>query len=134
MGYGLLEFLHFLLDDAHPILALRVEIFVVLLSGQGLSILSEAYWEDKHKPDEELSFKKFLWLDSQKYKLIGSYYLILCMSFIFPPELFNKILSQEYQGIEVGFIPVFIIGFLADDFFFMLNKVARRFIKGKLLS
>ena len=112
----------------------RVDILCVMVGGQMISLLSEAYRKDIAKPDERLTLKAWLWEGAQKWKVLGAYALLLELSFILPHQALHKLMLLEFYEIPVGYVGVAGIGFLADDIFFALDALARKYIKGRFYN
>ena len=109
----------------------RLEVLVVMWGGLLLSLLSEAYRRDIETEDR-LTFRVWLWDGAQKWKVLGSNLIIFELSFILPHEALMRVMNMVAYDLPLGYVGVMAMGFLADDVFFMLDAVARKFIKGKI--
>ena len=112
-------------------LIFRIDVLIVMVGGQLISLLSEAYRKDIATPDQRLTIRMWLWEDAQKWKVLGAYVLLLELAFIIPHQALHKLMLIEFYEIPVGYVGVAGIGFLADDIFFALDALARKYIKGK---
>ena len=97
----------------------QVELGLVLVYGQALKVVCNAYHWDTHT-SAPLSFPRCLWQGPEKYRTVGSWMLTLGLIFLLPAQVFELLLSYQYQGIPAGYVSVMLLGFSADDLFLVL--------------
>ena len=109
----------------------RIVIAGVFAWGYLIKLLLMGYQEDKANPDVRLTFNKWLWFNSQKWRVIGSGVFLLGLAFVAPHEGFIKLQDYVFYGVPVGHLSTAAIGFMGDDFFVGLDSV-RDYVKEKI--
>ena len=107
-------------------LAERVDIAIIFAWGYITKLLLMGYQVDKADPDKALTVNRWLWYNSQKWRVIGSFWFLIGLAFISPTEGFQK-LSEfvVWDGVPIGHLGVAAVGFLGDEIFCSLDSMGQ---------
>ena len=109
----------------------RSIIALVFLVGFITKLLLMGFQKDKAMPDERLTINKWLWFNSQKWRVMGSLWFLVSLAFIAPHEGFVQLQSYVFHEVPVGHLSTAAIGFIGDDVFVSLDGITR-YVKRKL--
>ena len=113
-----------------PEIVERTLIALVFLWGMGLKLCLIGYKEDKENGPDTPFHIKYLWRNSNKWRILGSFWFLVGMAYIAPHEGLNLMKEYQWEGVPVGHIGTGAIGFLGDDIFMGLDSV-REYAKSK---
>ena len=109
----------------------RSLIALIFLWGFITKLLLMGYQVDKNDPDRALTINRWLWYNSQKWRVVGSFWFLIGIAFIAPHEGFVKLQEYVFYDVPVGHLGTGAVGFLGDDIFVSLDGL-REYIKNKL--
>ena len=108
----------------------RLLIAGVMLWGTVTKLFLMGYQIDRANKEERLTLKVLLWENSQKWKIMGSSWLIIGLAFIAPHQGFVQLQEFVFHGVPLGHLGTAAIGFLGDDLFVSLDSI-RKWVGGK---
>ena len=105
----------------------RCGIALVFLWGLGIKLLVMGYKEDKANGPETPFKIKYLWRNSNKWRIMGSVWFLVGLAFVAPHEGFERIKEETlWDSIPVGHLGVGAIGYLGDEIFVGLDGISQK--------
>ena len=111
-----------------------IDILLALLFGFVLKILDLVYHEDAKHPDQPIDLWKYLFGNSNKWRILSSVIMILGSVFLLPLAVFELLRAYDYQGIKLGLAAIAVVGYSADDFAFFKYYLYKRTIYNRLTT
>ena len=97
-------------------------LLAALIFGQAFKIVCVC-WSLDSATSEPLKFPRCLFKSPERYRTAGSWMLTLCYVFVLPDTIFKSLLDMDVLGLNFGYFPVVILGFISDDLFVLIPAV-----------
>ena len=114
--------------------ATEIKLLGAMGYGHGFKIICTAWQIDK-ETSEPLRFPRCLFVSPEYFRTIGSW-MVMGLVFMLPGETFDTLVDQDVWGFPIGYLSLFVFGFVADDLFVILPAVVtaklREFVHTKL--
>lgn len=104
------------------------KILGAMLAGWVLKVICTC-WELDSATSEVLRFPHCLFQSPERYRTVGSWWIIFVCIKILPDDVFEDMLAWSPWDLSLGFLPVFLLGFIADDIFVLFPALVSHHLR-----